>query len=80
MVCAEAEGPSVNLRRKLRIERIKARIRDCEADRQWLFKMLTTSQVNLAWISERFAETEKDLRILSRDLRDLERLESEESA
>jgi len=42
--------------------------------------MLATSQVNLAWISERVAENEKDLRILSRQLRDLETLESEESA
>ena len=54
--------------------------KECEADRQWLFKLISTSQVNLAWISERFAQTEKDLRILSRELRDLERLESEESA
>jgi len=42
--------------------------------------MLATSQVNLAWISERVAKNEKDLRILSRQLRDLETLESEESA
>jgi len=70
----------VDLRRRLRMERIKFRIKECEADRQWLFKLISTSQVNLAWISERFAQTEKDLRILSRELRDLERLESEESA
>jgi hypothetical protein len=55
-------------------------MKDCEADRRWLFRMLTTSQVNLAWISERIAENEKDLRILSRELRELERLEAEESA
>ena len=70
----------MDLRRRLRMERIKSRIKECEADRQWLFKLISTSQVNLAWISERFAQTEKDLRILSRELRDLERLESEESA
>jgi hypothetical protein len=70
----------VKLRRRLQIERIKSRINDCEADRRWLLRMLATSQVNLAWISERLAENEKDLRILSRQLRDLETLESEESA
>jgi hypothetical protein len=70
----------VNLRRRLQIERINSRMKDCEADRRWLFRMLTTSQVNLAWISERIAENEKDLRILSRELRELERLEAEESA
>ena len=74
------EGPWVNLRRRLEIERIKSRIKDCEADRRWLLRMLTTSHVNLAWISERVAENEKDLRILSRQLRTLETLESEESA
>jgi hypothetical protein len=42
--------------------------------------MVATSQVNLAWISEFAAENEKDLRILSRQLRELETLESEESA
>jgi hypothetical protein len=70
----------VKLRRTLQIERIKSRINDCEADRRWLLRMLANSQVNLAWISERVAENEKDLRILSRQLRDLEALESEESA
>jgi len=74
------EGRCVNLRRRLQIERIKSRIKDCEADRRWLFGMLTTSQVNLAWISEKVAENEKDLRILSRQLRDLEQLELGESA
>jgi hypothetical protein len=42
--------------------------------------MLTSSQVNLAWVSEKVAENEKDLRILSRELRAMERLEREESA
>lgn len=70
----------MTLRRKLQIARIKSRIKDCEADRCWLFSMLTDSKVNLASISERIAENEKDLRVLSRDLRNLEKLESEESA
>lgn len=70
----------MNLRRTLEIERIKSRIKDCEADRLWLLRMLATSQVNLVWISERVAENETDLRILSRQLRSLEMLESEESA
>lgn len=70
----------MNLRRTLEIERIKSGIRDCEADRRWLLRMVATSQVNLAWISEFAAENEKDLRILSRQLRELETLESEESA
>jgi hypothetical protein len=62
------------------MERVKARVKECEADRRWLLRMLTTSQVNLAWVSEKIADNEKDLRILSRELRDMERLESEESA
>jgi len=70
----------VNLRRTLEIERIKSRIKDCEADRRWLLGMLATSQVNLAWISERVAENGKNLRILWRQLSTLETLESEESA
>ena len=74
------ETSRVNLRRTQQIERIKSRIKDCEADRKWLFRMLQTSQVNLAWISDRAAENDKDLRILLRQLRDLEALESEESA
>jgi len=62
------------------MDRVKSRLEECEADRRWLLRMLTTSQVNLAWISEKIADNEKDLRILSRELRSMERLESEESA
>lgn len=80
MVCSGTEGRGVNLRRKLEIERIKSRIKDCEADRRWLLRMVATSQVNLAWISKRVDENEKDLRVLSRQLQHLETLESEESA
>jgi aminoglycoside phosphotransferase len=69
----------VNFRRRLQIEQIKSRIKECEADRQWFLRRLTTG-VNLAWISEKIAENEKDLRVLSRQLRELERLELEESA
>lgn len=62
------------------MERIKSRIRECEADRDWLLTMLTKTQVNLAWISERLSQNDKDLRLLTRDLRNLEKRESEESA
>jgi hypothetical protein len=70
----------VNLRRRQQMERVRSRIEECEADRRWLLRMLTLSQVNLAWVSEKVAENEKDLRILSRELRAMERLEREESA
>jgi hypothetical protein len=69
----------VNLRRRLQIDQIKSRIKECEADRRWSLRLLTTG-VNLAWISEMVAENERDLRVLSRQLRELERLELEESA
>jgi aminoglycoside phosphotransferase len=69
----------VNLRRRLQMAQIKSRIKECEEDRQWFLRRLTTG-VNLAWISEKVAENEKDLRVLSRQLRELERLELEESA
>lgn len=62
------------------MERIRSRIRECEADRDWLLTMLTKTQVNLAWISERLSQNDKDLRLLTRDLRNLEKRESEESA
>ena len=70
----------MNLRRRSQIEKIKSRIKECEADRVWLLSMLTTTGANLAWVSERIEENEKDLRLLSRDLRNLEMLESQESA
>jgi hypothetical protein len=74
-----AEGECVNLRRRLQIKQINSRIKECEADRRWFLRLLTTG-VNLAWISEMVAENERDLRVLSRQLRELERLELEESA
>jgi len=74
-----AEGECVNLRRRLQINQINSRIKECEADRRWFLRLLTTG-VNLAWISERVAENERDLRVLSRQLRELERLELEDSA
>ena len=70
----------MNSRRQFQMERIKSRIRECEADRDWLLTMLTKTQVNLAWISERLSQNDKDLRLLTRDLRNLEKRESEESA
>ena len=69
----------MNLRRRQQINQIKSRIKECEADRRWFLRLLTTG-VNLAWISERVAENERDLRVLSRQLRELERLELEDSA
>ena len=70
----------MNTRRQFQMERIRSRIKECEADRDWLLTMLTRAQVNLAWISERLAQNEKDLRLLTRDLRNLEQREFEEPA
>jgi hypothetical protein len=55
-------------RRKFKIAAIQSRIEFCEAERRHLLKMMTSSQVNVAWISERMDCIQKDLRFLYRDL------------
>ena len=41
------------MRNTFKIAAIRARIEFCEAERRQLLKMMTRSQVNIAWISER---------------------------
>ncbi len=55
-------------RHTFKIAAIRARIEFCEAERRQLLKMVTKSQVDLAWISERMDRIQKDLRLLHRDL------------
>jgi hypothetical protein len=55
-------------RHKFQIAAIQARIEFCEAERRLLLKMVTRSQVDLAWITERMDCIQKDLRLLHRDL------------
>jgi len=47
---------------------IRGRIEFCETERRRILKMVTSSQVDLRWISERIECIEKDLRLLQRDL------------
>ena len=54
--------------RPFKIAAIRARIESCDAERLHLLKMVTSYQVDLAWISERMDCIEKDLRLLHRDL------------
>jgi hypothetical protein len=68
----------MNPRREFKISGIKTRIEFCEAERRHLLRMVTTAQVNLAWVSERMDSIQKDLRLLSRDLKVQDRLEFEE--
>ena len=65
-------------RHKFKVAAIKARIEFCEAERRLLLKMLTTSQVDLAWISERMDSIQRDLRFLSHDLEVQEEFQSEQ--
>ena len=55
-------------RRQVKIAAIKARIDFCEAERHQLLEMLTSSQVDLAWISERMDRIEIGLRLHNRNL------------
>jgi hypothetical protein len=68
----------MDLRHKFKIAAIKEQLEFCEAERRLLLKMATSSQVNLAWISERMECIQKDLRFLHRDLDAQEKLQSEE--
>ena len=64
--------------RPFKIATIKARIKFCEAERCHLLELLTSSQVDLAWISVRMDSVQQDLRFLHRDLEALEKLASNE--
>jgi hypothetical protein len=64
-------------RRTFKIAAIKARIEFCEAERRQLLKMLTSSQMNIAWVSERMDSIARDLRFLYRDLEALEKRSEE---
>jgi hypothetical protein len=62
--------------RPFKIAAIRARIDFCEAERRHLLEMVTSYQVDLAWISERMNSLEKELRFLHRDLEALDPLTS----
>jgi glycine cleavage system regulatory protein len=68
----------VDIRRKIKIAAIKARLEFCEAERRQLLTAVTTTQVNLAKIHERLERVQSDLRLLSRDLEVQENLDAEE--
>ena len=55
-------------RHVFKIAAIRGRIEFREAERCRMLKMVTSSQVDLGWISERMECIEKDLRLLHRDL------------
>lgn len=67
-------------RHRFKVAAIKTQIQFREAERGNLFKMMTSSQVNLAWMCEHWNDLERDLRLLHRDLSVREKLESEEEA
>jgi chromosome segregation ATPase len=64
-------------RHKFKVAAIQARIEFCEAEQRQLLKMMTSSQVNIVWISERMDSIQKDLRFLHRDLEALEKRSEE---
>jgi hypothetical protein len=68
----------MDTRQQLKIAAIKARIDFCEAERRQLLKMVMSSQVDLAWISERMDSIEIELRLYHRDLEALEKQKAEE--
>ena len=61
---------------QFRLVAIKERIRLDELERQDLLRMVTRSQVPLAWISERMECIETELHFLYRDLNAEEQNES----
>jgi hypothetical protein len=64
--------------RPFKIAAIKAPIEFCEAERRHLLKMVTSCQVDLAWISERMDSIENDLRHLHHDSEEREKLVANE--
>ncbi len=63
--------------RPFKIAAIKARIEFCEAEQRHLLEMVTSYQVDLAWISERMNCIQRELHFLQLDLEAHERLASE---
>ena len=59
--------------RPFKIAAIKARIEFCEGERRHLLDLVTSYQVDLAWISERMDSVQQDLRFLRRDLEAMEK-------
>lgn len=68
----------MDIRRKVKIAAIKARLEFCEAERRRLLMAITTTQVNLAKVHERLERIQKDLDVLSEDLETQERKDAEE--
>ena len=58
----------MDTRIQFRIAAIKERIEFYEADRRRLLKMISASQIDLGWISERVDSVQLELRLLHRDL------------
>ena len=67
-------------RRKFKVAAIRARIEFCEVERRRLLKMMTSSQIDLAWSSERMDSIARDLRFLYRDLEELEKRSKEDGS
>lgn len=48
-------------RHKFKVAAIRARIEFCEVERRRLLKMMTSSQIDLAWISERMDSIAREI-------------------
>jgi len=68
----------MDYRRRGRIAALKARLEICEEERRKLLLILTTTDANLAKISWRAEELEKEYRRLNKELKVLEISEPEE--
>ena len=68
----------MDYRRRGRIAALKARLEICEEERRKLLRVLTTTGANLAKISWRAEELEKEYRRLNKELKVLEISEPEE--
>ena len=68
----------MDYRRRGRIAALKARLEICEAERRKLLMVLTTTGANLARISWRAEELEKEFRRLTNELKVLEISETED--
>jgi hypothetical protein len=66
-------------RHQFKMATIKERIACYEAERRQLLRMVETSQVDLAWLTERWDAVHLELRLLQRDLARAQ-LEMEEGA
>jgi len=68
----------MDYRRKGRIAALKARLEICEEERRKLLLVLTTTGANMAKISWRAEELEKEFRRLTKELKVLEISEPED--